>query len=135
MVLLKVAPYIYFDEVTEKVFEWSKNAYLVLSRWRIFWKSHTWIVFFFLSRLGKNHQILHINWGNTHQKWKLQTPPQFMNRFSYSFVSWISTLCRNLETPSRGQVGSINKKSISISSCHSNKIEFLRESSICSLTL
>lgn len=64
MVLVKVAPYIYFDEVTEKVFEWSKNAYLVLSRWRIFWKSHTWIVFFFLSRLGKNHQILHINWGN-----------------------------------------------------------------------
>ena len=80
----------YFDDVTEKVFEWSKNAYLVLSRWRIFWTSDAWIVFFFLLLLGKNHQILHINWGNTRQKWKLQTPPQFMNRFSCSFVSWNS---------------------------------------------
>ena len=80
----------YFDDVTEKVFEWSKNAYLVLSRWRIFWTSDAWIVFFFLLLLGKNHQILHINWGNTRQKWKLQTPPQFMNRFSCSFVGWNS---------------------------------------------
>ena len=43
--------------------------------------------------------------------------------------------CRNLETPSRSQVGSTNKPSISIGSCLSNNIWVLKESSICSVTL
>ena len=43
--------------------------------------------------------------------------------------------CRNLDTPSQSQVGSKNKPSISISSCHSNNIWVLKEFSNCSLML
>ena len=43
--------------------------------------------------------------------------------------------CRNLETPSRSQVGSKNKQTNSISSCHSSNIKVLKVSSIHSLTL
>ena len=42
---------------------------------------------------------------------------------------------KNVETPPRNHVGSKNKPSISISSCHSNNIEVSEESSICGLTL
>ena len=43
--------------------------------------------------------------------------------------------CRNLEIPSRNQVGSKNKPSISSSSCHSNDIWVMKESCKCSLML
>ena len=67
--------------------------------------------------------------------------------FSCSFVSWKSldaysfyperknSSCRNLETPSRSQVGWKGRPSISISSCHSNNSWVLKESSIWSITL
>ena len=48
----------------------------------------TWIDFFFLSLLGKSHQILHVHYCITRQKRKLRIPPKFMYRFSCSFVSW-----------------------------------------------
>ena len=83
----------------------------------------TWIGFFFLSLLGKNHQILHTHYCNTRQK---RIPPKFMYRFSCSFAKENSPR-RNLETPSRSHVGS------KISSCHCNMV--LKKSSICSLTL
>ena len=44
-----------------RVFEWSKNAYCARSRRWIFLTIGTWIEFFFLSLLGKNHQILHLH--------------------------------------------------------------------------
>ena len=107
------------------VFEWSKNTYRARCRRWIFFTIGTWIGFFFLSLLAKNHQILHIHWCNTRQEQKLRIPPEFMYRFSCSFVSWNSG----------SQVGAKHKPSISISSCHSNNNWVLKESSVCSLSL
>ena len=104
----------------------------------------TWLGFFFLSLLGKNHQILHIYQCNVHQKRKLWILPKFMYRFSCSFELKLlgCLLCfpwakenspsRNQETPSRSQVGSkAGQASLSVVAV-ATTFGFYKESSICS---
>ena len=97
-----------------------------------------WIGFFFLSLLGKYHQTLHILFIEYASKTKIANSSKIYVQIFFSLVpcrNKANSPRRNLETPSRSQVGSKNRPSISIRSCQSNDIWVLKKSSICSLTL
>ena len=115
-----------------------KNALCALSRRWFLSTIGTWIGFFFLSLLGKIIKFYkYINIilvKNETCEFLQNSCTDFLVDFQLELLGCLlcfpkkkeNSPCRNLETPSRSQVDSQNKPSISISSCHRNNIKVLK---------
>ena len=122
--------FILMRSLKTRVFECSKNASWAGSRgWIFFYNWH-------VDRLSlspvvrKNHQIMSYA---SKAKIDFIVSCQLKLPGCLLYFPWNkeNSSCRNVEIPSRSRVGSKNKPSISISSCHSNNNWVPKESSLC----